>query len=201
MAKSEPLDIKLLNGTYIKLKDSYMLVYSDFEDKYLKNQLINPTSYPSSLKVSKRYSIIKNVETGEYYYLTDDSLLSYIKRQKDIEEYAKMSTNSDYIKWKTKYERTIALAQANIDKCESIIKKHTFRNAFGEKMYDTSDFTESEKKIFNDNLDKLGKRNKEIGELETQKKYYHYWNNNVDMNKSTSSYRLSSYYNSKNKAY
>lgn len=116
-------------------------------------------------------------------------------------EWKAMPNNPEYKQWKVKYEKLIALAQANVDKCEVIIKKHTFRNAFGEKLYDSSDFTESEKKVFNATLDSLGKQNEEIGNLEDEKKFYFYWNETVSMQKSTTSYRLSSYYNNKSKVY
>jgi len=123
------------------------------------------------------------------------------ERKKRIEEYKAMPSNPEYKVWVAKYEQAISIAQGNIDKCEAIIKKHTYKNAFGEKLYDSSDFSETEKKVFNQNLDLLGKRNEEIGELENEKKFYHFWNENVSIEKSTSSYRLSSYFNSKNKAY
>lgn len=116
-------------------------------------------------------------------------------------EWKAMPTNPQYKQWKVNYEKAITLAQSYVDKCESIIKKHTFRNAFGEKLYDSSDFTKAEKKIFNENLDLLGKKNDEIGNLEDEDKFYYYWNETVDMHKSTSSYRLSSYYNNKSKVY
>jgi|SRR5690606_12571499 len=123
------------------------------------------------------------------------------ERKIRIEEYKAMPTNPEYKAWVAKYEKAISIAQENIDKCEAIIKKHTYKNAFGEKLYDSSDFTESEKKVFNQNLDLLGQQNEKIRELENEKKFYHYWNENVSIERSTSSYRLSSYHNSKNKAY
>lgn len=123
------------------------------------------------------------------------------ERKIRIEEYKAMPTNPEYKAWVAKYEKAISIAQGNVDKCEAIIKKHTYKNAFGEKLYDSSDFTESEKKVFNQNLDLLGQQNEKIRELENEKKFYHYWNENVSIEKSASSYRLSSYHNSKNKAY
>ncbi|MDT0648425.1 hypothetical protein RM545_17165 [Zunongwangia sp. F260] len=124
------------------------------------------------------------------------------KEQKQREEEWKaMPTNPDYKQWKAKYEKALALAQANVDKCEAIIKKYTFRNAFGEKLYDSSDFSEAHKKVFNQNLELLGKHNNEIGNLENEKTYYYYWNEAASIEKSTTSYRLSSYYNNKSKVY
>lgn len=124
-----------------------------------------------------------------------------LERKKNIEEFKKMPYNPEYKTWNTKYEKAISLAQQNIDKCEAIIKKHTYKNAFGEKLYDSSTFTELEKNIFNQSLNQLEKYNREIGELENEKKFYHFWNENVSTEKSTSSYRFSSYFKSKNKAY
>lgn len=123
------------------------------------------------------------------------------KRKKEIEELQAMPSNPEYKIWKSKYEKTILVAEGNVNRCEAIIKKHTFKNAFGEKLYDSSDFTESEKKVFNQNLDLLEKHNDELGKLEDDKKFYNYWNDTVSIEKSTSSYRLSSYFNSKSKAY
>lgn len=123
------------------------------------------------------------------------------KQKKHEAEWKAMPTNPKYKQWKVKYEKVISLAQANVDKCEAIIKKHTFKNVFGQKRYNSSDFTESDKKIYNKNLDLLGKNHDEIGDLENEKKYYFYWYDTVSMRKSTSSYRSSSYYNSKSKVY
>lgn len=125
------------------------------------------------------------------------------EEQKIIEDELKaMPTNPDYKKWKVKYENALSQSQANVDKCEAIIKKHTFKDAFGQKRYDTSDFSASEKKIFNQNLESLNNRNYDIiRDLENDKKYYYYWNDTVSDEKSTWSYRLSSFYNNTSKAY
>jgi len=124
------------------------------------------------------------------------------EEQKNREaEWKAMPTNLKYKQWKVKYEKALSLSQANVNKCEAIIKKHTFKNAFGQKKYDSSDFSQSEKKVFNQNLDLLKKQSDEIGSLESEEKYYYYWNETVSIQKSTWSYRLSSYYNSKSKVY
>jgi len=123
------------------------------------------------------------------------------EKQKTLEaEWKAMPTNPQYQQWKAKYEKAISLAQANVDKCESIIKKHTFKNIFGQKQFDSSEFSDSEKKVFNQNLESLAKYNDEIGKLE-EEKYYGFWNETVTMQESTSSYRLSSYYNNTSKVY
>src|SRR5690606_34824500 len=123
------------------------------------------------------------------------------ERKIRIEEYKAMPTNPEYKAWVAKYEKAISIAQENIDKCEAIIKKHTYKNAFGEKLYDSSDFTESEKKVFNQNLDLIVKKKMKNSKIKKEKKFYQYLNENVSIERSTSSYRLSSYHNSKNKAY
>lgn len=123
------------------------------------------------------------------------------EQEKQEAELKAMPTNPEYLKWKGSYEKALSLSQKNVDKCNAIIKKYTFKNAFGQKIYDSSDFSKTDKNTFNQNLDMIFERSTDIRDLEDEKKYYFYWNDTVSTEKSTWSYRISSYFNSTSKVY
>lgn len=112
-------------------------------------------------------------------------------------EYKTMPTNPSYLAWKSKYESALSQSQKNKDRCEALIIKNRYRNAFGQYMYDPSDFSQADRKAFITNIESMGVQHEKIRELENEKEYLGYWNNKHDMKKSTQSYSLSMYYNNK----
>lgn len=103
--------------------------------------------------------------------------------------------------WKTKYLSLLKSANANVNACNAIIKKHTYLNRFGEKRYDSNTFSKQEKITFNKNLDALESKNKSIGELEDNRDLYLYWNDSVTIKESVQSYNLSTFYNTTSRCY
>lgn len=181
----------------------------NFEEKIKKLQKYRDewVTYLKAEKIAKAKAKKERQLAAEKKRIQDEKDAKIAQEKAEAErkqreaDWKAMPTNPNYKEWKAKYEKKLLLAQKNVDKCEAIIKKHTFKNAFGQKRYDSSDFSKSEKKVFNDNLEMLGNLNDEIGKLEDEKKYYYYWNENANDYKSTTSYRLSSYYNNKSKVY
>lgn len=194
-------DISSLSGTFHYTSYNDIVVFEEDFDKYEKNEVVNKnniwvggyTKHTTTLG-----DLMVNEDTGEQYLAPSSFLFDYGLNTME-KRMAEMPSNPDYIKWKRDYENALLASQSNVDKCEVIIKKHTFKNAFGEKMYDSSDFSENEKNTFNKNLESISNRRTVIRELEEKSDFYNFWVDSVPNEKASWSYRISIYFSSKSK--
>ena len=112
-----------------------------------------------------------------------------------------IGVTAEFKTWKTKYLSLLKSADINVNACNTIIKKHTYLNRRGEKMYDSDTFTKQEKITFNKNLDILDSKLKQIGELEDNRNLYLYWIDLATIKESAQSYNLSTFYNTTSRCY
>lgn len=195
------LSIDVLIGEFEKIPNQYYLVKEDVADKYLKNELT--TEYnPNNVNIkTERFPIVQNIKTNKMYYVMSDQFLFQIEREIEKEKYLNMESSTEYKSWKSKYLSILTSAQTNVNACKAIIAKHTFKNIYGEKLYDSSDFSNLEKSTFNKNLDSLEKKLEQIKELEGNKDLYGFYIDKASIESSTKSYKLSVFYNETNRAY
>lgn len=190
-----PVDISTISGEFIVLPDEYSLMLENVENRYVKNELTTEHNEYNERVKSERYSIIKKTNSDEAYYVMSNNLLPQIKNEIDRKRYLNMSNDAEYKTWKSKYLSLIQSAESNVSVCKAIIAKHTYVNRRGENIYDSTTFTSQEKATFNKNLDTLELKNKQIKELETDKEFYHYYNDKATIEESARSYRLSDFFN------
>jgi hypothetical protein len=73
--KATPIDIMLLSGTYELISDDYQRIIAQFTNEYYTNQIVNKSSYTRKLEITKKYPLIRNIETGEEYFFERNSFL------------------------------------------------------------------------------------------------------------------------------
>lgn len=82
------ISIVSLNGEFQILPEKYMLALQDIENKFVKNELTNDTKgYYNIGGLSQEYSLIKNTNTEDYYYIMSDNYLDNLimkERQKEL---------------------------------------------------------------------------------------------------------------------
>lgn len=143
---------------------------------------------------------IKAEETARLFIIQQkkDESIAQVRAKEEYAEalaYDKaIPTNPKYLKWKSEYERSLSLSKKYKDRCVAIIKKNTFKNSWGRKMYDPSDFSQTDKKSFIANIKAWEVQHTKIGELEDDE-FIHYWNNTSSPEKATRSYHLSTTFN------
>ncbi len=145
--------------------------------------------------LSSNYSFIKRAGTEEFYLIMTDNYFVSIKHEMDKRNYQNMGTTVEYKNWKTKYVGLLQSAQLNVNTCKAIIQKHTYLNRLGQKMYDSTTFTQQERTTFNKNLDSLSSKLGQISDLEYQSNFYSYYNEKATINESAVSFNLSTFYN------
>lgn len=200
-----------LIGNFEIFPSTYSLILDNSSNHYVKNELaVNDDLYNTlkhnlksyeNFKSSKDFPILRNIETNKMYYIMSDNFVDQIQREIDNKQYLGRINSDEYKSWKAKYQQLQASAQTHIDACEAIIKKHTFRNVFDEKKYDSSDFTQQEKAIFNKNLDLLKSKLDQLEEMAADRDFSNHYYDQIPMNESTRVLNLSNYYNSTRKAY
>lgn len=195
------LTVKVLLGKFEKLPKEHYLITEDVKGKYSKNELTTDNKEYNEDFKTDRYPIVRKTDTGELYYIMSDQLLFQIRREVEKQEYLNMEFSIDYKVWKSKYINLLSSAQTNVNLCKTIISKHTFKNRFGEKLYDSAAFSSQEKATFNKNLDSLENKLQQIKDLEQNKSFLNYYNDKASIEESTKSYNLSSFYNSTNRAF
>ncbi|GAK99685.1 hypothetical protein JCM19314_3730 [Nonlabens ulvanivorans] len=194
-------DISSLSGTFHYTSYNDIVVFEEDFDKYAKNEVVNKNDIwvgGYSKHTITLGDLMVNDDTGEQYLAPSGFLFNYGVDTME-KTMAEMASNPDYIIWKRDYENALRESQSNIDKCEAIIKKHTFKNAFGEKIYDSSDFSENEKNTFNKNLESISNRRRVIRELEDNSEYYNFWVDSVSEERASWSYSIAVYFRSKSK--
>lgn len=186
-----------LSVIYNKYKFKFEKInqYRDEWVNYLKAEESRKLAQEKQLQKEKELEKIKNEE--EQKLREESAKLDYQKR---VADYKRISTDTDYIKWKGNYENLLVSANKNVTICNAIINKHSFRNIFGEKLYDSSTFSNDEKKRFNQSLDILNSKIEQIKILEENNKFYMYWNDNASIEESVKSFNLSNFYYNTNRA-
>jgi len=196
-----PLEVNILIGNLEKLPNEYYLITEDVKDKYQKNELTTENKLYNENYKTDRFSIVQKIGTDEMYYIMSDQFLFQIGKEAEKKRYMNMSNSTEYKAWKTKYLGLLASAQTDVNSCKSIISKHTYKNIYGEKLYDSSTFSSQEKATFNKNLEQLERKLQEIKELEKNKELYHYYNDKASIEDSVKSYNLSTFFNETNRVY
>ena len=116
----------------------------------------------------------------------------------------------EYKNWKTKYLTIIKSADANILIINNLEKKYSFRNNYGNKVWDPNSFSKQDKLNYNKNYDAIGKKLDDIRELQKigdNEKYLNYYENSVislqtnGTDKGIELYNLSQYYNNHEKLF
>ncbi|MCL9805708.1 hypothetical protein NAT51_09250 [Flavobacterium amniphilum] len=195
-----PVNTNVLIGEFEKLANEYSLVYEDVINRYSKNELTTDNSGDNV--TSSRFPIVKKTGSEDMYYIMSDDFLFRIEKEIGHKRYLNMGNSAEYKTWKAKYQSLQSSAQTNVNACENIIARHTYRNRLGEKLYDSSTFTTQEKASFNKNLDVLQKKLEEIKELEQNyKELYAYYIDKASIDETVKSYNLSSFYNNTRRAY
>lgn len=195
------LDASSLMGNLEKLPNEYYLVTENVANKYEKNELTTDDKRYNENYKTDRFPIVNKIGTNEMYYIMSDQFLFQIGKEAEKKRYLNMASSAEYKTWKSKYLGLITSAQTNVSSCKSIIAKHTYKNAFGEKLYDSTTFSIQEKSTFNKNLDALETKLQQIRELERNKELYNYYNDKASIEDSAKSYHLSSFYNETNRAF
>lgn len=198
-----PVDVTILSGDFIKLPDSYLLVNKDIEYKLIKNELITEKDddYTSLKGDFDRFDIIKKLSTNELFYVTSNQFIGQLEIEIGQANFKNLGNTVEYKTWKTNYLTLLQSAQINVNTCTAIIKKHTYLNRLGQKIYDSDTFTKQEKLTFNKNLDSLNEKLMKIGDLEDKRDFLTFYNNKVSTVEATRSYSLSSFYNSTSRSY
>lgn len=83
-----------------------------------------------------------------------------------IAKYNEIGKSIEYKNWKIKYFSIINAADANILIINNLEKKYSFRNNFGNKVFDPRSFTKQDIMTYNKNLDAIEKKLKAISELQ-----------------------------------
>lgn len=198
-----PVDINTLSGEFTLSSDRYSLILEDIPNKFVKNELTNDNErYNEQNFKSELYYIIKKTNSDESYYIMSNDFLSQILNEIERKRYFDMPNTIEYKTWKSKFLSLIQSAESNVNVCKGIIAKHTYKNRFGEKLYDSSTFTSQEKVTFNKNLDTLEIKIKQIRELaENNKDFYDYYNDKATNEESAKFYHLSNFSNTTGHSY
>lgn len=127
------------------------------------------------------------------------SRLAKIETDKRNAEFKKIPSSPEYKKWVSKFEGLLSKSTTHMNRSEVIIKKYTYKNAFGRKMYDKSDFSKADHDTFIRNLESIKSINEEIDTIKevSNKDYFWVWNDSVSMEKASLQNNLMRYYNSK----
>lgn len=134
-----------------------------------------------------------------------------VKKNKIAEELYKAKTmeilnSTEYKNWKTKYLSIIKSADANILIMNNLEKKYSFRNNFGNLVWDSNSFTKQDKITYNKNYDAIAEKLNSIKELQKigdNEKYLNYYENSVISSKTNGIelYSLSQYYSTHERLY
>lgn len=197
-----PVDINTISGEFTLSSDRYSLMLENIENKYVKNELTKEHDEYNQKAQSEPYYIIKKTNSDESYYIMSNDFLSQILNEIERKRYFDMPNTTEYKTWKSKFLSLIQSAESNVNVCKGIIAKHTYKNRFGEKLYDSSTFTSQEKVTFNKNLDTLEIKIKQIRELaENNKDFYDYYNDKATNEESAKFYHLSNFSNTTGHSY
>lgn len=106
--------------------------------------------------------------------------------------------NPKYYKWKSNYTSELKKAQYYVNRCEKISDKYVRVNAFGRKVYNRAEFSDSDGRKYKKSLKMLKKHNNNIYELEQNGgMFYRYWYDTVPNRKKKKSMNLSNYWEKK----
>ncbi|NCP52493.1 MAG: hypothetical protein GW817_09495 [Flavobacteriales bacterium] len=200
-----------------EIEDTYAQEYEKLQKTYeqRKNEIINSRNEwveYLTIKEAKEKELAE-IKKKEKELEEERKRLAEIERQrisdsinkieyaKRLEAYKSMPTNKEYLSWKSNYESLLASGNRNVSNCERLQNKYSFINAFGQKIYDSSKFSASDKKVFNQNLQNLYNTLQELDTLHENKTFYYYWLDNVPMETSTNAVRLSNFYYNTNRIY
>nr|WP_294927770.1 hypothetical protein [uncultured Flavobacterium sp.] len=200
--KENPVDISILSGDFIELPEKHSLITNDVAYKFMKNELITQSNeHYNQHEEFIGFPIIKKSGTDELYYIMSNQFILQLTGVVERAKFQNLGNTSEYKMWKSKYLALLQSAQTNVNSCNAIIGKHTYLNRIGQKKYDTNTFTKQEKSSFNQNLDSLNDKLKQIGELENQRDNLSFYNNKASIEESVKSYNLSTYYNTTSRCY
>ncbi len=116
----------------------------------------------------------------------------------------------EYKNWKTKYLSIIKSADANKLIINNLEKKYSFRNNYGNKVWDPNSFSKQDKLNYNKNYEAIGKKLDDIRELQKigRNDYFQrlYEDSVISLktngsDKGIELYNLSQYYNNQEKLY
>lgn len=199
----QSVDVNVLSGDFTKLPDNYMLTNKEIPNRFIKNQIFTEKdeNYQNLGGSFDSFPIIKKSGTDELFYIMSDKFIGQLEIVLDAIKYKNLGNTTEYKTWKGKYIGLLQSAQTNVNSCNAIIKKHTYLNRIGQKLYDSDKFTKQEKISFNKNLDSLNEKLNQIGELESERKLLLYYNDKASNEDTLKSYNLSSYYNTTSRCY
>jgi len=89
IVEDKSIGIENLSGTFTILPGNFRLQKEDFQDKRIKNELVQEGDY-------KSYPIIQRIGTAEYYYITTKDFLPYVSSAQFLTKVVELVNKAGY---------------------------------------------------------------------------------------------------------
>lgn len=104
------VELTSFSGRFVELPKKYRWVYDDIGIRFTKDELTDNAEYDfNQNQASEQHSLIKNIDTDAYYFVTSDSYITKLKEIESTKELLKIVHKLGYKEYKSndRYDETL----------------------------------------------------------------------------------------------